>query len=118
MPFAVDEEKISQKPGHQTLTALDPAKPPVKEIPHLEFPRVIYKHPKEPFRTIVHRNAQHEVVDQERVPSENLARVVKDAAELEAALKEGWVKEPYVPKAAPNPDEALYESRPIKAGKA
>lgn len=114
-PLAVDEEKM------RTLEKLDLSKPqgypgglPVKVIPHAEFPRILYKHPKEPFRKIEHRNAQHEVVDVETVPTEHLTRQVSEE-ELTQALKEGWVKEPYIPKPAPDPLAHLYEDKNNKS---
>jgi hypothetical protein len=112
-PFAIDEDRLTTdpakiKPGVQPLASLDPAKPPVKSIAHLEFPRCVYKHPNEPFRKIEHRNAHHELVNVETVPSEHLSKVVNDKKELDAALKEGWVKEPYIPEAPPDPNAALY----------
>ena len=36
---------------------------------------------------------------------------------VDRALAEGWVKDPYVPKAAPSPDAHLYESAPEAKGK-
>lgn len=74
---------------------------PVKQIPHLEFPRVVYMHPNNPLQEIEHRNDKFEVVGTEVLPTEHLTKVVSNDAELEAALAEGWVKEPYIPKVAP-----------------
>jgi hypothetical protein len=81
---------------------------PVKNIGYLEFPRVIYMHPNEPFQEIEHRNDRFEVVSTDLVPTEHLAKVVNNDAELKAALQEGWVKEPYVPKPAPPKTAGLY----------
>ena len=111
MPFAIDEEAmrkrstldVSQRDG--TPTGI-----PVKQIPHAEFPRVVYKHPKEPFRKIEHRNANHELVNTETVPSEHLTRTVQDETELKRALKDGWVLKPYIPQAPPDPNAHLYSS--------
>lgn len=108
MPFAVDEEKMKGSDTVQQLQSLDIAKPPLKSIPFAAFPKVVYKHPKEPFRVVVHRNANYEVVGEERIPSEHLTRKVEDAKELAAALKEGWVKEPYLAQAPPDPNANLY----------
>lgn len=108
MPFAVDDEAMTDRPGKAAIVSMDPAKPPVKQIPHAEYPRVVYRHPKEPFKVIVHRNTQHEIVEEERVPSEHLSKVVNDAKELAVALKDGWVKEPYIPQAPPDPNANLY----------
>lgn len=114
MPFAIDEEKMQtdiarMKPGSKPLVAMDPAKPPIKTIPHMEFPMVVYKHPKEPFKKIEHRNAHHEIVEVETLPAEHLTRIVNDKRELEAATKEGWVRKPFIAPANPDPNAGLYE---------
>lgn len=90
---------------------------PVKQIPHLEFPRVVYLHPNEPLEEVEHRNDKFEVVSTDLVPTEHRTKVVRNEAELAAALEEGWVKEPYVPKAAPSKSDGLYGARK-KAAKA
>lgn len=74
---------------------------PVKQIPHLEFPRIVYMHPNEPFQEIEHRNEKFEVVGTEVVPTEHLTKMVNNETELKAALEDGWLKEPYIPKAPP-----------------
>jgi hypothetical protein len=81
---------------------------PVKQIPYLEFPRVVYMHPNEPFETIEHRNDKFEVVSTDTIPTEALTKTVNNEAELKAAMKDGWVKEPYIPKAAPTRNAGLY----------
>ena len=108
MPFTVDEDALKDKPGKPAIISMDPAKPPVKPIPFSEYPRVVYKHPTEPYRVVIHRNTQHEIVEEEHIPSEHLCRMVNDAKELSAALKEGWVKEPYIAPALPDPNANLY----------
>lgn len=109
-PLAIDEAKMQQGSNEQILS-LDPAKPPTKFIPHAEYPRALYKHPREPFRTIEHRNNKHELVDEEVVPNEHLVRVVADEAEMERALTEGWVKEAYIPETPPDPTASIYEEK-------
>ncbi|HWH56110.1 MAG TPA: hypothetical protein VN682_00695 [Terriglobales bacterium] len=109
MPYTVDVEKMSDRPGKPAIPSMDPAKPPVKAIPFMEFPKVVYMHPKEAYRVVIHRNAQHEIVEQEHIPSEHLTRVVADAKELTAALKEGWVKQPYIAQPPPDPNAHLYD---------
>ena len=112
MPFTIDEAKMKGTDEQQRgkIISMDPAKPPVKPIPFMEFPKVVYRHPREPFKVIVHRNANFEVVGEERVPSEHLTRRVDDAKELSAALKDGWVKEPYIAPPLPDPNAELYAS--------
>lgn len=89
---------------------------PVKQIPHLEFPRVLYLHPNEPFEEIEHKNDKFEIVSTEFVAAEHLTKTVNNEAELKAALADGWVKEPYIPKPAPAKNAGLY-ARKAKAAK-
>lgn len=110
MPFAVDEEALKSVPGKPAIISMDPAKPPVKPIPFNDFPRVMYKHPKEAYKIVEHRNTAHEVVHTERIPSEHLTKLVNDKKELATALEDGWVKEPYIASAAPDPNANLYET--------
>jgi len=114
MPFAIDEEKMQtdiskMKPGSTPLMALDPAKPPTKVIPHMEFPMVLYKHPKEPYKKIEHRNAHHELVEVETIPAEHMTKIVNDKRELEVATKEGWTRKPFIAAPLPDPNAGLYE---------
>ena len=108
MAFTVDIDAMTSTPGKPGIVSMDPAKPPVKAIPFMEYPRCIYKHPKEPYKIIIHRNAKHEVVDEERVPSEHLTRVVADKKELAEALKDGWALDAYVPAGPVDPNANLY----------
>lgn len=95
---------------------------PVKQIPHFEFPCILYMHPNRPTKTVVHRNTQHEIVHEEEIPLEHLTRVIsceahknggpKDCANcnkaLESALGEGWTRTPYIAPEIPKPDDDLY----------
>jgi hypothetical protein len=102
---------------------------PVLQIPHFEFPLCLYMHPLVPARKVIHRNDRQEVVHEELVPLEHLTKVVgceahiksggpRDCpdcnASLEAALAEGWVKEPYIPKPAADENLGLYGPRKKK----
>lgn len=109
MPFAVDNEAMTDRPGKPAIVSMDPAKPPVIQIPYAEYPKVVYMHPKDPYRIVIHRNAQHEIVEEERIPSEHLSKVVDNKDELAKALKDGWLKEPYVPQAPADPNANLYD---------
>jgi len=126
MPLTIDEEAFK---GGKILS-LDLSKPqgpvgatgsvasgglPVKQIPFLEWPRVVYLHPNEPTKVVTHRNDKFEVVGEEVVQTEHLTRVVQNATELEALLNEGWVKEPYIPKPLPDVDAGLYKKARKKA---
>lgn len=108
--FTIDNERM------MTQTTLDMSKPanspqglPVTQIALAEFPRVVYKHPAQPWKKVEHRNAQREVVQVETVATEALACTVRNKDEMAQKLKEGWVTEPYVQRAPPDPDAALYE---------
>lgn len=135
MPFTIDEEAAKKQ---MTLNVMRPQEVvarepdgslrpgwagtlggglPVKQIPVLEFPRCIYMHPIEPFREIEHRNDRFEVVSTDFVATEHMAKIVHNEAELEAALNDGWVKEPYIPQATPKKTDSLYgaKRKPAKA---
>lgn len=84
---------------------------PVKQIPHADFPRIVYMHPNEPTKVVEHRNANFEVVGTEIVQTEHLTQKVADEKELSAALKAGWVLKPYIPKPLPASDAGLYGPR-------
>lgn len=105
-PQAIDEERM--KDSSDPLLQMDAATPPTKPIPWQEFPRCVYKHPKQPYKKIEHFNVHHELVRVETVPAEAQSKVVKDKKELDAALKDGWVKEPFVPQPLPDPNAELY----------
>lgn len=78
MPFAIDEEALNSP----SLTQLDIAKPPTKNIPYAAFPKLVYLHPKD-------KTADHKI------------KVVEDADELDAAEAQGWQTKPHVPAAKP-----------------
>ena len=84
---------------------------PVRQIPFREFPRVVYLHPVKPYWEKEHRNTRHEVVEVERVPSEHESKLVHNQAELEQALADGWLKEPYIPKPPADPKAKLYNRK-------
>lgn len=114
-PRTIDQEGLRKR------MTLDISQPdgsgtgiPVKQIPHAEFPRVLYKHPREPFKKIEHRNTQHEVVEVEVVPAEHLTKLVGNQDDLDRAVEDGWTTEPYIQLAPPDPNAALYEARKPK----
>ena len=109
MPTAVDEERFNKQ------ETLDLSKPqgtpqglPVKQIPHMEFPKCVYKHPVKPYREVLHRNVNHEVVERELVATEHLVHVCQNEQEFKKKLSEGWTVEPYIPQTPPDPNEQLY----------
>jgi hypothetical protein len=115
MPFTVDQDRMKAsrpflRDGVEVkpLLQMDAGAPPVLAIPHQEFPRVVYKHPNEPFVEIEHRNDKFELVGTELQQTEHLTKLVNNEVELQAALDDGWVKEPYLPQALPDPRAGLY----------
>jgi hypothetical protein len=136
MPFAIDE-KATRKMMTWNTSRKDELAPdplpegwlgtvggglPMKQIPHWEFPIVLYLHPTRPFREIEHRDANFALVATERVATEHLARSINCAAhvsggpascpdckaQLDAAVAEGWTRTPYIPAAPEKPDSDLY----------
>ncbi len=109
MPTAIDEEKFSKQ------ETLDLSKPqgtvhgiPVKQIPHRDYPRCVYRHPVQPYREVLHRNVNHEIVERELVATEHLVHVCHTEEEFKKKRSEGWVIKPYIPQAPPDPTEDLY----------
>lgn len=108
-PISIDEEKFASQ------ETLDLSKPqgtaqglPVKHIPHQEYPRAVYKHPRSPFFVEEHRNVNHEVVHREVKSTEHRVHVVHSKAEHEDKLADGWKNEPYIQVAPPDPMDDLY----------
>lgn len=79
MPYAVDDE-ILDSPSTKVL---DINKPPLKAIPHQEFPRMVYLHPKD-------KQKEHRTL------------IVPDKKELESAMKRGYRLQPHIPVAPPD----------------
>lgn len=109
MPTSIDEERF------RSQETLDMSKPqgtaqglPVKQIPHQEYPKCAYRHPVTPYREVQHRNVNHEVVHRELVATEHQVHVCLTAQEFREKLSKGWVAEPYIQQAPPDPTEHLY----------
>lgn len=118
MPFAINEKvfqrqttvniRMPQETVSDEATGTNSGGLPVKQIPHYEFPRVVYLHPIKPFWVEEHRNSNFEVVGTEKHPTEHETKLVNSQEELESALADGWVKEPYIPKAPEDPKAKIY----------
>ncbi len=135
MPYAIDEEAAKKQMNLNVMRPQEVVQRqpdgslregwmgtvngglPVKQIPHLEFPRVVYMHPNRPFREIEHRNSNHELVERELVPTEHLSKLVNNDAEMKAALADGWQAKPYIPTPTQAKDVDLYGPRPIEEKK-
>jgi hypothetical protein len=134
MPFTIDEEAAKKQfelniSREQEVVQREPSGSlrqgwmrtasgglPVKQIPHMEFPRVVYLHPNRPFQEIEHRNTNHELVHKELCPTEHMTKIVNNEAELKAALADGWQTKPYIPAAPEKKDPDLYGPRSNKKG--
>ncbi len=135
MPFTIDEEAAKKQMSLHIMRGQEtvPRQPdgtlregwsgttsgglPVRQIPHLEFPRVVYMHPNEPLEEIEHRNDKYELLGTEVVPTEHLTKIVHNETELKAALSDGWVKEPYIPAPPPPKSAGLYGPKKKHAAK-
>ena len=84
MPTAVNEEVLKDP---QTKV-LDINKPPLAVIPHQEFPKMVYLHPKDKTK-------------------EARYKVVENKQEQDEAAKQGYQTKPHVPQ--PPPDKELEE---------
>jgi hypothetical protein len=145
MGFAVDEKALRRQmtwnAGRVQEISPDPLPEgwigtaggglPVRKIPDWAFPRVLYLWPNMPTRTVIHRNANHEIVHEEEIPTEHLTRIIvcdahknggpKECADcnklLEAALAEGWTTKQYIPEPPAKPDDGLYGPRKLEEKK-
>jgi hypothetical protein len=96
MPYALDEEALNSP----DMSVLDIGKPPTKQIPTIEFPKMVYLHPKDKLR-------------------EHRTKIVQDRDEQEASAKLGWRTDPHIPQVAPDAEleEFEYEGEVVKRGR-
>lgn len=92
MPFEIDEDAMKEK------KTVDIDKIPVKQIPFMEFPKVLYLHPKD--KSLEHRS-----------------KVVKDAEEQKAALAQGWREKPHIPVVEEAVEDGFEADIPAKRGR-
>lgn len=92
MPYAIDEERLND-PG---LKVLDIQAPPMKAIPHQEYPKMVYLHPKDKSK-------------------EHLAKVVGSPEELELATAKGYRLQPHIPVVSDEPEleSGEFETTPM-----
>lgn len=88
----IDEEAMSK------LKILDINNPPTKVVPHQEFPKMIYLHPKD-------KSQEHKV------------KVVNNQEELDVALKAGWKTKPHIQVIPPAPELDDFEAEPLEVKK-
>ena len=72
--FVIDQEKLDSP----DMKMLDIGNPPKKQVPHLEYPKMLYLHPKD-------KAKQHQ------------EKIVHNAAERDEAMAEGWRQTPHIP---------------------
>jgi hypothetical protein len=118
MPFEINEQvfkrqttvnlRMQQETVTDDATGTQAGGLPVRLIPHREYPRVVYFHPTKLFWEKEHRNDKFELVFVEKIPTEHDTKLVHNQEELEQALAEGWVKEPYIAKPLPDPKAKIY----------
>ena len=119
MPFTVHEEAMRKQMyvnvmRPQETVAADLPKEfsgtlnqglPVKEIPHMEYPKCIYMHPNKPTKVIEHRSADHELLGtrnrSDRAPDETRQQSGRAYASVERWLGETH----YIASPLPKPDE-------------
>ena len=98
----IDQAKM-EDPKTQIL---DIGKPPMKTVPDEFWPKLVYKHPKTPFRkAMVPVSGGRR--EEQTIPNEHTYKKVANEKELKAALAQGWVEKPYLPK---DPDAVLDET--------
>ncbi len=98
----IDQAKM-EDPKTQIL---DIGKPPMKTVPDEFWPKLVYKHPKTPFRkAMVPVGGGRR--EEQTIPNEHTYKKVANEKELKAALAQGWVEKPYLPK---DPDAVLDET--------
>lgn len=101
----IDQEKLD------TATTLDMNKPPMTTKEFQKFPTMVYRHPKNHYKTVKHKD-MHGNVTEEQVPVEHLTKQVRDEDELKDSLKSGWRKDPFVAPPLKVEDSEEYESAP------
>jgi len=74
MPHQIDQEALDSP----SMKVLDINKPPTKNMPHLEFPKMVYLHPRD--KTKEHRT-----------------KIVESPDEQEDAASQGWKLNPHIP---------------------
>lgn len=74
MPYALNSERLDSP----DIKMLDIGNPPVVSIPHHEFPKMVYLHPRDKTK-------------------EHLTKVVDSMDELDSATAKGWKVKPHIP---------------------
>lgn len=91
MPFEIDSERLNDP----SLQILDIGKPPVRQMAHQSYPKMVYLHPRD--KTKQHRH-----------------QIVHNELELAAAEKQGWRTKPHVPVEAVEDLSEHFEAEPLR----
>lgn len=91
----------------------EPGTIPHRDIPHQEFPRVVYLHPRKPFKKMNLPVDGHGNKELQWVPNEAKTALVNTKEELAAKLKDGYQLKHYVVPALPaaDPEEDATETK-------
>jgi hypothetical protein len=107
-PPDMDEQTKEEIPGQ-----VIPGTLPHREIAHQEYPRLVYKHPAKPYRRVMVMIDGHGNKEWKWQANEAKHLLVKNKAEFDAALKQGYQAKHYV--APPPPvEDAEEELSPAK----
>lgn len=77
---------------------------PMKQIPHMEFPKMVYMPPKQAWKPMIVMADGHGNKEWQWVANEARTLVVKDDKELKHALGKGWQEKPYIAPEMPAED--------------
>jgi hypothetical protein len=120
---AMTEVRLPQaklRPGNTTLGQsvgpsgkADPGTIPHRDIPHQEFPRIVYLHPKKPFRKMFLPYDGHGNKEWKWVANQARELVVASEEELKKALTAGYQKKHYVVPPVPleDPEEEAVDAK-------
>lgn len=109
LPAAKPAQIISERvldsgeivPGKVIPARTVPGTIPVRDIPHMEFPKIVYKHPTKAYKRMYLPVDGHGNKDWQWVPQEATTRKVANEEEFKAALKQGFQAKNYVMPAEP-----------------
>jgi hypothetical protein len=87
MPYELDTEALDSP----NMKVLDINKPPTKQAPHREFPKMLFMHPRDKSK-------------------EHLVKIAADEDEAVALEAKGWRTNPHVPVPAPEDLNKDYEA--------
>lgn len=77
---------------------------PMKQIPHMDFPKTIYQYPRHPWKARIVMTDGHGNKEWQWIAVEAKSKVVADAKELKKALEQGWNEKPFIQPEMPAED--------------